>query len=186
MKIRFLSGNEHKITEVKRILGPAGVEIVPVPKKIEELQTQDVDALVKDKLTKAFKLIGRALFVEHTGLYLRGLNEFPAGLTEIFWERLKEDRFTDLVAKLGDAKVIAKTVLGYCDGYRMHLFEGAIEGTVPRSPAGPRHFQWDCVFVPDGSEQTFAEMGAAKDDISMRRIALEKFAAHLKAEKVRQ
>lgn len=184
MKIRFMSGNKHKIKEVQRILGPVDVDIVPISRKIEELQTQDVDALVRDKLIKAFHEIGRPLFVEHTGLYLRGLNDLPAGLTQIFWDRLEARRFADLVAALGDDKVIAKTVLGYCDGRQMHLFEGAIEGTVPRTPAGPEDFQWDCVFIPDGYTKTFAEMGAGKNDISMRRIALNKFAAHLKTSKV--
>lgn len=175
-----MSGNKHKIAEVQRILAPVGVDVVPVSRKIEELQTEDVERLVRDKLTKAFEAIGRPLFVEHTGLYLSGLNGLPAGLTQIFWDRLEADRFADLVAGLGDAKVTAKTVLGYCDGHKVHLFEGAIKGTVPRKPAGPTDFQWDCVFVPDGSTQTFAEMGAAKDDISMRRKALDLFAAHLK------
>jgi XTP/dITP diphosphohydrolase len=184
LKIRFMSGNENKIKEVRRILDPVDVDIVPVSRKIEELQTQDVDALVRDKLIKAFHEIGRPLFVEHTGLYLRGLNYLPAGLTQIFWDRLEAKRFADLVAALGDDMVIAKTVLGYCDGRQMHLFEGAIEGTVPRAPAGPENFQWDCVFIPDGHTKTFAEMGTDKDDISMRRLALDKFAAHLKASKV--
>ena len=88
------------------------------------------------------------------------------------------------MAALGDDKVIAKTVLGYCDGRQMHLFEGAIEGTVPRAPAGPEDFQWDCVFIPDGYTRTFAEMGTEKDDVSMRRLALDRFAAHLKTSKV--
>lgn len=179
MKIRFLSGNRFKVAEVQRILAPAGVDIVAVSKKIEELQTEDVEALVRDKLIKAFEVIGRPLFVEHTGLYLSGLNGLPAGLTQIFWDRLEADRFTKLVESLGDSKVTAKTVLGYCDGREMHLFEGAIEGSVPATPAGSRDFQWDCVFVPDGHTQTFAEMGNAKDDISMRRKALDKFADHL-------
>ncbi|WP_316157934.1 non-canonical purine NTP pyrophosphatase [Cupriavidus sp. BIC8F] len=183
MKIRFMSGNAHKITEVQRILTPVGVEVVPVSRKIEELQTEDVDSLVRDKLAKAFQAIGRPLFVEHTGLYLSGLNGLPAGLTQIFWDRLQANRFADLVAGLGDAKVTAKTILGYCDGREIHIFEGAIDGTVPRKPAGPPDFQWDCVFVPDGSTRTFAEMGAAKDDISMRRKALDLFAAHLKSAK---
>lgn len=160
-----------------------GVDIVPVSKKIEELQTEDVDRLVRDKLIKAFDAIGRPLFVEHTGLYLDGLNGLPAGLTQIFWDRLEADRFANLVVGLGDAAVTAKTVLGYCDGREIHLFEGAIEGTVPRVPAGPTEFQWDCVFVPKGHTKTFAQMGTAKDDISMRRKALDKFAAHLKSVK---
>lgn len=184
MKIRFMSGNQHKIKEVQRILGPIGVGVVPLSRKIEELQTQDVHALVRDKLIKAFHEIGRPLFVEHTGLYLRGLNDLPAGLTQIFWDRLEARRFAALVAALGDDKVIAKTVLGYCDGRQIHLFEGAIEGTVPRAPAGPEDFQWDCVFIPDGYTTTFAQMGAGKDEISMRRIALDRFAAHLEISRV--
>jgi XTP/dITP diphosphohydrolase len=183
VKVRFMSGNEHKITEVRRILGPAGVDVLPVSKKIEELQTEDVERLVRDKVIKAFAAIGRPLFVEHTGLYLKGLNDLPAGLTQIFWDRLEADRFVNLVAGLGDDRVTARTVLGYCDGRQIHLFEGAIEGTVPRAPAGPPHFQWDCVFVPNGHTETFAQMGAAKDAISMRRLALDKFAAHLKIAK---
>jgi XTP/dITP diphosphohydrolase len=178
-----MSGNEHKIGEVQRILAPVGVDIVPVSRKLEELQTEDVEKLVRDKLTKAFEAIGRPLFVEHTGLYLSGLNGLPAGLTQIFWDRLEADRFVDLVAGLGDARVTAKTILGYCDGRKIHMFEGSIEGTVPRTPAGPTDFQWDCVFVPDGSTLTFAEMGADKDDISMRRKALDQFAVHLKSAK---
>lgn len=102
-------------------------------------------------------------------------------MTQIFWNRLQANRFVDLVAGLADDKVTAKTVLGYCDGREMHLFEGAIEGTVSRVPAGPEDFQWDCVFIPDGSTKTFAEMGTDKDDISMRRKALDQFAAHLTA-----
>lgn len=181
-----MSSNQHKIAEVQRILAPVCVDIIAVPQKIQELQTEDVDALVKDKLIKAFGSIGRPLFVEHTGLYLSGLNGLPAGLTQIFWDQLKADRFANLVKGLGDDKVTAKTVLGYCDGHKMHLFEGTIEGTVPTTPAGPTDFQWDCVFIPNGFSETFAEMGAAKDSISMRRIALDKFADHLKTAKGRK
>jgi XTP/dITP diphosphohydrolase len=54
---------------------------------------------------------------------------------------------------------------------------------VPAIPAGLRDFQWDCVFVPDGYTETFAEMGDRKNDISMRRKALDAFAVFLKASK---
>lgn len=183
MKLRFLSGNQHKLEETQRILAPEGVEVVAVSQKIEELQTEDVDRLVRDKLTKAFESIGRPLFVEHTGLYLDGLNGLPAGLTQIFWDKLEADRFAALVKGLGDPNVVAKTVLGYCDGRQMHLFEGAIRGHVPESPAGSRKFQWDCVFVPEGHTQTFAEMGDLKNTLSMRRKALDAFAEYLRSTK---
>ena len=47
MKIRFMSSNKHKIAEVQRILAPVGVDIIAVSQKIQELQTEDVYALVK-------------------------------------------------------------------------------------------------------------------------------------------
>jgi XTP/dITP diphosphohydrolase len=179
MKIRFVSSNLHKIQEASAILGAVGIEVLPVSVKIEELQTEDVDKLVRDKLIKAFRQIGRPLFVEHTGLYINGLNGLPAGLTQIFWDRLKADRFAEIVGSFSDPRLTAKTVLGYCDGKRLHLFEGAIEGTVPPVPAGDRAFQWDCVFIPNGERQTFAELGDKKNEISMRRKALDEFAAFI-------
>ena len=74
----------------------------------------------------------------------------------------------------------AKTVLGYCDGRKMYQFSGELRGTIAAKPAGTRGFQWDCVFIPEGYEQTFAEMGELKNEISMRRIALDRFATFLK------
>jgi XTP/dITP diphosphohydrolase len=181
MRLRFLSNNAFKIAEVQRILGPVGIEIVPIDKKIEEIQTTDLDALVRDKCIKAFHLLGHPVFVEHTGLFIEQLNHFPGGLTQIFWDTLGADRVSTLYGKDPDSKVIARTRIGFCDGRRIHQFEGEIRGRIPTEPRGDRAFQWDCVFVPEGSAQTFAEMGDAKDEISMRRKALERFVKHLKA-----
>jgi len=180
MDIRFLSSNVHKIREVEAILGPVGVGVVPVPLKIEEIQTEDVQRLVRDKALRAFERIGRPVFVEHTGLHLPGLNGLPGGLTQIFWDRLQADSFAALVKGLGSRLITAKTVIGYCDSQNLHYFEGEVSGTVAELPAGPRDFQWDCVFIPDGFSQTFAELGERKNDISMRRLALDKFAIFLR------
>jgi XTP/dITP diphosphohydrolase len=179
MKIRFVSSNTYKIEEVTAILAPVGVTVIPTAIKIEEIQTNDVAKLVKDKLIKAFREIGRPLFVEHTGLYIDGLNGLPAGLTQVFWDSLLADRFAEIVSNFPNPRLVAKTVLGYCDGKRLHFFEGEIAGHVPRTPAGNRDFQWDCVFIPAGETQTFAELGPRKSEISMRRKALDQFAAFL-------
>jgi XTP/dITP diphosphohydrolase len=179
MKIRFVSSNRHKIDEVTAILAPVGVTVIATAIKIEEIQTNDVAKLVKDKLTKAFREIGRPLFVEHTGLYIDGLNGLPAGLTQVFWDSLLADRFAEIVGNFASPRLVAKTMLGYCDGKQFHFFEGEIPGHVPKTPAGNRDFQWDCVFIPDGENKTFAELGPKKNEISMRRRALDRFAAYL-------
>jgi XTP/dITP diphosphohydrolase len=179
-KLIFLSSNEFKIKEAIEILKNTGIEVAPVKLKITELQTNDIDLLVRDKALKAFKEIGRSLFVEHTGLFLNYLNGLPGGLTQLFWDTLQADRFSELFGRCSDTKVKAVTVISYCDGRKLHFFRGEVEGKISDTPKGSRDFQWDCVFIPDGFEKTFAELGPRKNEISMRRKAFDKFTKFLK------
>lgn len=180
MKIRFLSSNKFKIDEVREILGPLGVEAIPVARKIDEIQTDDVDRLIRDKAIKAFEMIGRPLFVEHTGLYADALKALPGGLTQVFWDTLQADAVAELFKALKNQRVSAKTHIGYIDGYKIKTFVGEVQGTFPDEPRGPRDFQWDCVFIPTGFDKTFAELGNKKNEISMRRLALSALAKELK------
>lgn len=153
---------------------------MPVELALMELQTDDMERLVRDKTLKAFYHLGHKLFVEQTGLFLDRMGALPGGLTQVFWDALGADRVCELFGQGKDVGVVAKTRIGYCDGRRVHQFEGEIRGRIACAPRGDRSFQWDCVFVPDGHEETFAEMGDRKNEISMRRRALDAFAAHLK------
>jgi XTP/dITP diphosphohydrolase len=180
MEVRFVSGNPQKFQEAQEILGRVGITVVPSTLKIEELQTTNIEALIHDKLLKAFNKIGRPLFVEHTGLYLDHLNGLPGGLTQIFWDTLEADRFSELFGKLAPiTKATARTTISYCDGLSIRDFTGEIAGVITPEPRGSRTFQWDCVFQPKGEKETFAEMGERKNTISMRRIALDQLASHL-------
>lgn len=180
MRIRFLSGNQFKIDEATTILAQAGVEVVPVEVRLTELQTDDTELLVRDKTLKAFHQLGHRIFVEQTGLFLASMNGLPGGLTQVFWDALGPERVCELFGQGGEVSVIAKTRIGYCDGRRIYQFEGEIEGSIAPKPRGDRKFQWDCVFVPVGHEETFAEMGIRKNEISMRRRALDAFSEYLK------
>ena len=176
-----MSKNPHKHAEAAAILAPRGVDVIANRTEIQELQTVDTVALVQDKATRAFQKLGRPLFVEHTGLYLDLLNGFPGGLTQIFWDTLGKEKFSDLFNN-SDRPVLAKTFIGYVDGRRVHVFQGEIEGRIVTPPRIDHGFQWDCIFQPLGYEQTFSEMGPFKNEISMRRRALEALRDHLDGE----
>lgn len=179
MKIIFLSSNEHKIAEVAKILQSDHIQIVGTSVKISEIQTENVKDLVRDKALKAFSRIGRPVIVEHTGLYIEALNHLPGGLTQIFWDRLKAEGFIQLISHAKESAVIARTIIAYCDNQKIHFFEGEVCGTFAAKSRGPDHFQWDCIFIPDGFAQTFAEMGEKKNEISMRKLALDHFSKFL-------
>ncbi|MEP1340601.1 MAG: non-canonical purine NTP pyrophosphatase [Ekhidna sp.] len=180
--LRFLSTNKFKIEEVRSIMSEINIEIIPVDHKINEIQTIDVSDLVYDKCIKAFQKVSRPIFVEHTSLHISSLNKFPGGLTQVFWDTLEADKVAEIFGRMSDPSVKATTRIAFCDGKKVHQFEGEIEGNISSEPRGNKDFQWDCIFIPNGKKQTFAEMGDEKNNISMRRLALEKFANFLKSD----
>ena len=179
MKLYLISSNRFKINEVKNILESDKISVIAVSQKIHEIQSENMIEIVKSKATEAFKRIRRPLLVEQTGLLIKDFGNLPGGLTQIFWDSLQADKFGEIFSNVGTAEVTAKTVLGFCDGRKIHIFEGTVKGTIISPPRGNRDFQWDCVFQPEGYEETFAEMGTKKDEISMRKKALEKLRFYL-------
>ena len=88
------------------------------------------------------------------------------------------------VEKLGNNGAEAKTIIGLakCSG-RIYYFEGSIKGTIV-SPVGKSVFGWDPIFQPEGFSKSFAEMTRdEKNQISMRRIALNKLKEFMEAKK---
>jgi XTP/dITP diphosphohydrolase len=180
MDLRFLTKNEHKLAEYRKLFDSSGHALIKAPFSIDEIQTEDMQALVTAKAVKAFARVKRPIFVDHTGLQFEFFNGFPGGLTEIFWNKLKNDRLSEIVGRSSQPRATAVTLLGYCDGRKVHVFKGSIDGTIAPEPRGPSDFQWDPIFIPDGFSETFAEMGDRKNDISMRRLAVDRLLTHLK------
>jgi XTP/dITP diphosphohydrolase len=180
-QIRFLTKNPGKFRELEQLLDPAEYVLIRDSTDIHELQTEDMDVLMRDKVLRAFKLIRHPLLVDHTGLAFDLLNGFPAGLTSVFYDKLGNDGIASLIGESANPKVTAITLIGYCDGRRIHSFRGEARGTVADGPRGNDGFQWDKIFIPEGYDTTYAELGQQKkNEISMRRRAFDRFAAFLK------
>lgn len=194
-QIYFISSNTHKIREVEQILSAQfeklGYEVVGYDLEgIKEIQSKDLEEIVRDKALKAYKKLRRPLFVEHTGLQIEQIGDLPGGLTQIFWtsmgypfdakknpEAANKQSCENFSKYFPNKKTKAVTWVAYCDGRKIHTFEGSIQGTITDAPRGDSLFQWDPIFQPDGYDKTFAEIDPEeKNKISMRRRALECFA----------
>lgn len=178
LKIRFMSQNNQKAEELRRILQPAGIQICFVAKPIKEIQSSNLEEVVRDKVLQAFNLIGRAVLVEHTALCIDSLSGFPGPQTQYFWDSTGAQQFSKMFK---DLSVTAKSAIGYCDGRKIHIFVGELRGKVAETPSHCNDFEWDSIFIPSESADSkpLADMGEEKHKISMRRKALEKFCLHL-------
>lgn len=115
--IRFLTRNPGEFRELEQLVDPAEHTLIRDTTEINELQTEDMDALIRDKLLKAFQIIRRPLIVDHTGLAFDLLNGFPAGLTSVFYDKLGDAGIANLIGRSSNRGVAglsdAQTVTSY-------------------------------------------------------------------------
>jgi XTP/dITP diphosphohydrolase len=158
VKLYFVTVNDFKAAEVSHYLRPSGVELNVLRHGVQEILNIDLEVIVRDKALKAFKDVGLPCVVEHGGLYIDALNGLPGGLSKVVWDTVG-DSLCGFV-KAGDARsATATSVVGYCDGKRLHTFTGETRGSISGSARGAYSFQWDPIFVPDGATLTYGEMG---------------------------
>jgi XTP/dITP diphosphohydrolase len=66
------------------------------------------------------------------------------------------------------------------NGEVLGTFEGIVEGQIADRPRGSHGFGYDPIFVPNGFQQTFGQLGSTeKNRLSHRARALEKLRAFL-------
>jgi XTP/dITP diphosphohydrolase len=81
------------------------------------------------------------------------------------------------LAKTGDtdrrARFVAAVVIARPNGEILNISEGICEGKITHAPRGTGGFGYDPLFIPDGYNQTFAELpDNIKNQISHRARAL--------------
>lgn len=188
--IVFASNNEHKLTEIRAILGDkfevrSLSEIGCRTDIPETADTLEGNALQKAQFVKRF--YGFDCFADDTGLECSALNGAPG----VFSARYaggeghdSEANMQKLLANLegkADRSAQFRTSIVLIYNGQTHFFEGIVKGTIATEKHGEGGFGYDPIFVPEGYDKTFAELGSeVKNTISHRALAVEKLAAFLK------
>lgn len=176
MELLFATGNEHKARELQTLLGRP---IQMVKLDLHEVQAVDVREVIEAKAREAYRLVGKPVFVEDTGLAFAAWNGLPGALIRWFLDRVGNAGICQMLQSYDQTAASAETCIGYFDGNECHIFRGVVTGQIVRSPRGSGGFGWDPIFMPDGWEKTFAEMTEEKNLISMRKVAVAQLKAFL-------
>jgi non-canonical purine NTP pyrophosphatase (RdgB/HAM1 family) len=157
----LVTGNHHKRAEVERILG------FPVPCaeiELPEIQSLDLAEVLRAKAREAHRRLDRGVVVEETGLELQALGGFPGPLVKWMLAAVGAPGIARTALALGDPGAVARCQLLYWDGCEEVFGEGVSRGQLVLPPRGGDGFGWDPVFVPEGSDRTFAELGPREKD----------------------
>jgi len=189
MKIVFATNNEHKLSEIRAILGPQ-FEVVSLAdigchEDIPETGTTLEDnALMKAEYIHDHYHID--CFADDTGLEVEALDGAPGVYSARYAGGAGHDsqaNMNKLLAELGNnnnRKARFRTVIALILHGETTLFEGICNGDIIREKRGGEGFGYDPIFQPTGYEQTFAELGSdVKNHISHRARAVAKLAEFL-------
>ncbi|WP_288333752.1 RdgB/HAM1 family non-canonical purine NTP pyrophosphatase [Cloacibacillus porcorum] len=189
MQMILASTNRGKYREMKAQLEPLGIELLfggdfERPLEVDETgESYAENALLKARAWA--EATGLPALADDSGLEAEALGGIPgihsARIIEgsdrdrMYWllgeMKDKEDRrgrFACAIAVVFPDKKEPLTVTKYCPGH------------ITREPAGESGFGYDPIFVPDGFDRTFAELGdEIKNKISHRAMAVKGIAEKL-------
>lgn len=185
MIVVIASTNSGKIKEIKEILAPLEFEFralndyPDIPKVIEKGKTFCENA--ESKASTIAKIVGLPTLADDSGLEVDCLKGRP-GLSSARYAGVQQDAEANIARLLKElrnvpcekrtARFICCMALAYPDG-KVILSEGECKGRIIGCKRGARGFGYDPIFIPDGSELTFAELEPeVKNKISHRYNAL--------------
>ena len=177
-KIVIATNNAHKLDEIRAILGD----------QLELLSLKDIHCDV-DIPETANTLEGNASQKAHFIYDNYGLNCFADGEPGVHTARYAtEGHDTDanvrkLLHELEDKKnrkARFRTIVSLIEDGVEHQFEGIVNGTITTEKRGKNGFGYDPVFIPEGYDETFAELGVeVKNHVSHRAKAITKLCNYL-------
>ncbi|HLT73764.1 MAG TPA: non-canonical purine NTP diphosphatase [Ohtaekwangia sp.] len=190
MKICFATNNKKKLEEVKALL-PSGftlLSLADIGCREELAETQDTfEGNALQKAQYVYDKFGVPCFADDSGLEVPSLGGEPGVYSARYAgpARNDEDNIQLLLRKLNtidDRSAWFRTVIALLGfGSKPEFFEGRVDGNILREKRGEQGFGYDPIFVPDGFDQTFAEMALSqKNAISHRGIAVRKLVEYLK------
>jgi XTP/dITP diphosphohydrolase len=188
MKLIFATNNQHKIDEIKNVIGDkfeiltlkeAGIAI-DIPEPHDTLEEN-----AREKSTTIYKITNTNCFSEDTGLEVDALNGEPGVKSARYAGEDKSfaGNIAKLLQKLGKSEKRAarfRTVISLLIDGKETRFEGVCEGAIGYEPKGTSGFGYDSIFIPKGESRTFAEMVMDEKNLySHRKKATVKLLAFL-------
>lgn len=184
----FATGNSHKLREVRELIGQhydvKGLADIGCTEDIPETSPTIADnALQKAHYVRDHYQLD--CFSEDTGLEVDALNGDPGIYSARYAgpQKNAQDNMQLLLQNLDGKDHRAaqfRTVVALILDGEEHTFEGIVRGRILEAPRGTGGFGYDPVFVPEGYDQTFAELDASiKNQISHRGRAVRQLAEFL-------
>jgi len=173
----FATNNQNKVLEISGLV-PENIKIITLKDAgiftdIEE-PYPTIEENAREKSRYIFELTKQHCFGEDTGLLIDALNGEPGVKSARYAgeDRNFEANLQKVIRLMQNASTFTarfKTIISLVWQEKVYSFEGICEGSIALTPRGTEGFGYDPIFIPTGSEKTFAEMDVNEKNIFSHR-----------------
>jgi XTP/dITP diphosphohydrolase len=174
--ITFASTNQNKFLEVQLILSAQKISVEFAKTSLVEIQSDLLEEIAREKAKTAFAKVGRQVIVEDDGLFIDSLGGFPGQYSSFVFKTIGNDGILKLLAGSAKRSACFRSLIAFYNGITLSISEGRVDGRISDRIREGGGWGYDPIFVPDGTDLTFAELKKNKSEYSHRKRALEKFA----------
>ena len=175
LPVTFASTNQNKFLEVQSILSAFDITVQFAHVSLVEVQSDSLEDIAREKAKSAFAELQRPVMVEDDGLFIDSLNGFPGPYSSFAFRTIGNEGILKLLSGAGERSASFRSLIAYHDGQITSISEGIVKGKIAEEIT-KGGWGYDPIFVPYGTELTFAQLKDKKNEYSHRRRALEKFA----------
>jgi len=177
MILNFVTSNEGKFKEVKQILSKFQIDVKQAKIELIEPQVEDIKEVSKSKVIQAFEKLKEPVFVEDAGLFINSLNGFPGAFSAFVYKKIGCEGILQLMKNKSNRDAFFASSIAFMSFSLKEpaIFYAEVYGKIAKEKRGSSGFGFDPIFIPNGYDKTFAELGEEKNEISHRRKALNLF-----------
>ncbi len=176
----FVSSNNNKFEEIKKILVNFNIKIKFCKIELVEIQSENSLEISIEKAKTAFKYLKQPLIIEDDGLFIKSLGGFPGQYSSFVYKTLGNKGIIKLLEEVKDREAEFKSIIVYISDSLLEVFEGISKGYIS-SDIRKGGWGFDPIFQPQGSSLTFGELANEKNYYSHRSIAIKRFAEWYKS-----
>lgn len=173
--VTFTSTNQNKFLEVQSILAMHNIPVDFMQISLVEIQSDSLDEIAKEKTKSAFTQVGKPVIVEDDGLFIDSLKGFPGQYSSFVFKTIGNEGILKLLAESTNRTASFRSLIAFYDGNRLSISEGRIDGRISEKIT-EGGWGYDPIFIPAGTDLTFAQLKENKNKYSHRKKALDNFA----------
>ncbi len=149
-ELTFVTGNTEKFHIAEKAFAAGGITLLQGKHDVDEIQSEDPDAIVIDKVHRAYELAQKPVVVNDDTWEIPGLRGFPGPYMKSVAHWFTAEDFLNLTRPLANRSVVLSQRIAYKDVHIQKVITLSYSGLLLREARGSYGTGWQKVITMPG------------------------------------